>query len=122
VALALVLGVATVVYFQSNPSSDLVAPGQSRGEILFLSKGCTGCHTIEGVAEGGQIGPDLTHVSDVAGERVAGLTAEEYITQSLATPSAFYVPGFGPTVAEMPDLHLSETEIAALVDFLLDDR
>ena len=32
------------------------------GEQLFLSTDCIGCHTIEGTAAAGQIGPNLTHV------------------------------------------------------------
>ncbi|MGH8924176.1 MAG: c-type cytochrome [Acidimicrobiia bacterium] len=90
--------------------------------MLFLSKGCTGCHSIQGLATTGQIGPDLRSVGETAGERVEGLSAEEYIAQSLSTPAAFYVPGFGPTIAEMPDLNLTDTEIDALVDFLLEER
>lgn len=87
-----------------------------------MTKGCTGCHSIQGIAETGHVGPVLTFVADVAGERVEGLSASAYIAQSLASPQAFYVRGFGPTVAQMPDLDLSDDEIEALVDFLLEER
>jgi hypothetical protein len=96
---------------------------QSPGEILFLTKGCTGCHSIQGLATTGQIGPDLTSIGEIAGDRVEGLSAEEYIAQSLATPEAFIVPGFGAdTAGAMPDLNLTEGEIAALVEFLMEER
>ena len=36
-------------------------PSGLPGEKVFLSVGCSGCHTIEGVSNG-TIGPDLTHV------------------------------------------------------------
>ncbi|HJQ95515.1 MAG TPA: c-type cytochrome, partial [Acidimicrobiia bacterium] len=86
-------------------------------------KGCTGCHSIQGLATSGQIGPDLTMVGKVAGDRVQGLTAKEYLSQSLASPQAFIVPGFEATTAgSMPDFELTEDEIGALVDFLLEDR
>ena len=121
VALAVVLAIATVSYY-STPSSDSVGV-QSPGELLFLSKGCTGCHSIQGLATSGQIGPDLTMVGKVAGDRVQGLTAKEYLSQSLASPQAFIVPGFEATTAgSMPDFELTEDEIGALVDFLLEDR
>ncbi|HEX5722616.1 MAG TPA: c-type cytochrome [Acidimicrobiia bacterium] len=121
VALALVLAIATVSYY-SRPSSDSVGV-QSPGELLFLSKGCTGCHSIQGLATTGQIGPDLTSVGEVAGERVQGLSAEEYLSQSLATPQAFIVPGFEATTAgSMPDFDLTDGEVRALVDFLLEER
>lgn len=121
VALAVVLAIATVSYY-SHPSPAADA-SQSPGEVLFLSKGCTGCHSIQGLATTGQIGPDLTLVGQVAGQRVEGLAAEAYIAQSLATPQAFVVPGYETTTAgAMPDLNLTETEIEALVDFLLEER
>ncbi|HJQ94356.1 MAG TPA: cytochrome c [Acidimicrobiia bacterium] len=121
VALAIVLAIATISYY-SNPRSSVVA-AQSPGEVLFLTKGCTGCHSIRGLATSGQIGPDLTLVGDIARDRVEGLSAEEYIAQSLATPQAFIVPGFGASTAgAMPDLNLTEGEIVALVDFLLEER
>jgi hypothetical protein len=70
-----------------------------------------------------QIGPDLTMVHRIAGERVEGLSAAEYIAQSLATPQAFIVPGYEATTAgSMPDFDLTENEIAALVEFLLEER
>jgi cytochrome c oxidase subunit 2 len=121
VALALVLAVATVSFYsQSSPTSDTP---QSPGELLFLSKGCTGCHSIQGVATTGRVGPDLTSVGRVAGARVEGLSAREYIAQSLAEPQAFVVPGYEATTAgAMPDFKLTEEEISALVDFLLEEH
>ncbi|MGZ8238173.1 MAG: cytochrome c oxidase subunit II, partial [Methylobacter sp.] len=35
---------------------------ENKGEQLFLSSGCAGCHTIRGIPADGKIGPDLTHV------------------------------------------------------------
>lgn len=121
VALAVVLAIATVSYY-STPTPAHEA-SQSHGELLFLSKGCTGCHSIQGLATTAQIGPDLTMVGRIAGERVEGLSAAEYIAQSLATPQAFIVPGYEATTAgSMPDFDLTENEIAALVEFLLEER
>ena len=121
VALTVVLAIATVSYY-SHPSPTADA-SQSPGELLFLSKGCTGCHSIQGLATTGRIGPDLTSVGQVAGQRVVGMSAEAYLAQSLATPQAFVVPGYETTTAgAMPDFNLTEGEIAALIDFLLEER
>jgi cytochrome c oxidase subunit 2 len=35
---------------------------RTAGQLLLLSYGCGGCHTIRGTAARGTIGPDLTHV------------------------------------------------------------
>lgn len=43
----------------AQPSTDVVA---ARGQDAFTRHGCTACHTVRGIAEAGQIGPDLTHV------------------------------------------------------------
>jgi cytochrome c oxidase subunit 2 len=76
-------------------------PG-SRGERLFFSEGCYGCHTIGKV--GTPIGPDLTLV---------GLRhSERGIARWLADPEAER-PG-----AHMPLLELTPEEIAALAAFL----
>ncbi len=34
----------------------------AQGRNVFLNEGCSACHTINGVAEGARIGPDLTRV------------------------------------------------------------
>lgn len=42
-------------------SSKKIIPDISTGKTLFMEKGCIGCHSIRG--KGGNVGPDLTHVS-----------------------------------------------------------
>ena len=46
---------------QRQPAVRL-SPAQQRGENLFLSSGCGGCHAIRGTKAAGKIAPDLTHV------------------------------------------------------------
>jgi cytochrome c oxidase subunit 2 len=38
------------------------ASATQRGRVLFMSSGCSGCHTIRGTSASGRIGPDLTHL------------------------------------------------------------
>ncbi len=63
--------------------------------------------------------PDAS-VSDVADERVAGMSAVAYVTQSIREPQAFTVTGFGAGV--MPTFELSDAEVESLVAFLLTER
>jgi mono/diheme cytochrome c family protein len=91
------------------------------GASLFQSKGCAACHT----------GPDsaspmgflsLVGAADWAADRRPGLGAQQYLAESMRTPSAFISPGFvGPIggTDAMPDLDLSEAEIDALVSYLM---
>jgi cytochrome c551/c552 len=91
------------------------APVEWDGRTVFGARGCLACHQGPGL-EGGQIGPDLTAVAAVAGSRVPGLDAADYIRQSIREPQAFVVPGFSPL---MPALGLSDEEIEAVVTLLL---
>ena len=119
VALASALAVATVALNRPSAgiSPDVAA---DRGALLFQAKGCSGCHSIAGVSEAASIGPNLTRLASVADERVAGLSAQEYVKQSIRDPQAFTVPDFGPET--MPTLQLSNAELEVLVEFLLTHR
>jgi cytochrome c oxidase subunit 2 len=59
----------------ANAEAERKAPAgaeERRGEEVFLTSSCAGCHTIRGTAAGGDIGPDLTHVA--SRETLAALT------------------------------------------------
>jgi mono/diheme cytochrome c family protein len=100
------------------PAVDESSP-EGRGQVVFLQAGCNACHTITGISSG-TVGPVLDGLASRAGDTVAGLTAEEYIRQSIMEPSAYVVPGFPDGV--MPQTFaetLTEEQIADLVAFLL---
>ena len=65
------------------------------GLTVFINAGCTACHMIDGVPEAvGEIGPNLSAVASSAGSRVDGLTAEQYLRQSVSDPSDFLVDDY----------------------------
>ena len=109
--------VAVYAYHPIEPDTAGVAPVD--GQVVFLTSGCTSCHSVDGVSETGQIGPNLTYLADRAGTRVEGLTAGEYVRQSVLEPQAYIVDGYGEF---MPTLPLDTAEIDALVEFLLTPR
>ena len=119
VALAIVLASATVAVYQA-PAGEARTASSETGALLFQAKGCSGCHTIVGVAEFASIGPDLTQLPEAASERIPGMSAREYVTQSIRQPGAFTVQGFPAEV--MPTFELSDAEVESLVAFLLADR
>ncbi|MDJ0791750.1 MAG: 4Fe-4S binding protein [Acidimicrobiia bacterium] len=94
------------------------------GRSLFLRNslgvgaGCRVCHSLRaGVTI---VGPSLANVASEAGSRVPGMTAEEYLRQSIVDPNAYIVEGFDPNV--MPQYFgetLTEDELDSLVAFLL---
>ena len=95
-----------------------LTPAPDPGGLIFESKGCAGCHTIEGISTG-TIGPELTNIATIAGARKRALSAEEYVRESIEHPEAFVVEGYQPL---MPALAggLTEGELEDLVEFLLE--
>jgi len=88
------------------------------GKDIFFGKGtCALCHTIGGK---GERCPDLAGAGSRAETRVAELSAEEYLAQSLYQPNAYVVDGFTPTMPpiDRPPIGLGTREIAAVVAFL----
>lgn len=85
--------------------------------VLEEQPGCSTCHSLEP----GEVivGPSLAGVGARAGDRVEGLTAEEYIEQSIRDPDAHVVEGFDEGTMPSWDEILSDTQIEALVAYLL---
>jgi mono/diheme cytochrome c family protein len=89
-----------------------------RGQGVYESAGCGACHTIEGVSVGA-VGPALNTIGTTAADRVAGLSAEEYIRQSILDPSAYLVEGYEDLMLKTFADTLSETQLNDLIAFLL---
>ncbi|MFN2606359.1 MAG: cytochrome c oxidase subunit II [Acidimicrobiales bacterium] len=99
---------------QQRLAATAPAPGSAAadGLVLFNSKGCTGCHTVQGVSTG-KVGPNLTHLSSrssFAGSMFE-LNADNLRTW-LENP-----PGVKPG-SKMPNLKLSGDEITKLIAYL----
>lgn len=99
---------------------DVVETGVAAGEDLFTSSrlGCTVCHSLRPGVE--LVGPSLAGVGLRAGDRVASMTAEEYLRQSILDPDAYVVEGF--PAGQMLDIYegeLTEEEIESLMAYLL---
>jgi cytochrome c oxidase subunit 2 len=46
---------------QAQPAAEPGDEVSQRGQTLFMETGCSNCHTIQGTAATGDLGPDLTH-------------------------------------------------------------
>ncbi len=89
-------------------------PDAARGEALFGANGCAGCHSLE---EDTIIGPGFKGVAERAATRVEGMSAEDYLEQSIREPSAFVVDGFDDGL--MPVIpSLTDADIADLIEYL----
>ncbi|MCA9938427.1 MAG: c-type cytochrome [Anaerolineales bacterium] len=110
----------------AGTSTDSSIGDAKHGEELFASPtigaasapGCITCHSLEpGVVI---VGPSQADLADRAASRVPGMTAEQYIRQSITEPDAFVVEGFSPGVMYQNYANeLSAKDITDLVAYTL---
>jgi len=91
----------------------LTGGNPERGRMLFVAKGCGGCHTIDGVRQAtGLVGPPLTGIAERA--IIAGKLANNpaNLETWISTPQSV-VPGNA-----MPDLPMTTAEVRDIAAFL----
>jgi mono/diheme cytochrome c family protein len=96
----------------------------SRGQAVYTQNACGACHTL-GSLSAGMAAPNLTQIGTTAATRVEGLSAEEYLLQSILDPNTFVVPDC-PSAPCAPNVMpqnfgetLSDEQLSDLVAFLL---
>lgn len=92
-----------------------------RGDSLFHQSingtpACVSCHYIDTET---LVGPGLEGIAEHAVSRVEGVSAEEYIVDSIVHPANYIVNGFGNLMYAGYSSKLSEQEIADLLAYLL---
>jgi len=108
------------IYAILNPPADPVL----RGEMEIQNYICNSCHILDSLGWTSTTGPSLNGISERAGERVPGQSAEEYIATSIWNSGAFRVPGydqqmaaFGPDVMEAGNV-MSPEQLYSIVAYL----
>jgi mono/diheme cytochrome c family protein len=86
------------------------------GKRLFLSLGCSGCHTYAPAGSHGQIGPDLGKLPQYARQANQG-PLDQFIVTSITNPGAYIQPGYQNV---MPNTYanLPKQQLADLLAFL----
>src|SRR5689334_22797627 len=102
-------------------SGDAPIGDAKKGEDVFNTGStsqvpCVTCHSLDGTA---LVGPSLQGIATHAAERQEGVSAEEYIRQSIIQPSAYVVPGYSDAMYKNYAQRLSEDDINNLIAFLL---
>jgi nitric oxide reductase subunit C len=100
------------------------------GLEVYRAQYCGVCHTLDAAETKGPFGPTHNGIGTIAAERIAdpgytgkATTAEEYIRESIIDPAIYIVPGSALGRYRMGAYTmLSETELEALVQFLLEQR
>lgn len=86
-----------------------------KGQELFAAKGCNGCHAT---TDAKIVGPGMAGLKDRAGTRVAGMSADAYIEQSIRDPNAFVVPDYPANVMLTIFANLTADEMLNLIAYL----
>ena len=103
-----------------DDTGEAASPGAD-GAALFQAKGCAACHTGPDSTSPVGAGPELVDLAAVAGTRIDGVSAEEYVRQSIVAPQSFTSPAAGGSRLVMPTLPVAPEELDALVAYLLAD-
>lgn len=98
--------------------------GARSPQELWTSMGCLGCHKMDEDQTPdniGQPGPHQGNLYERAAARVEGLSAEEYVYESIVNPNAHIVEGYvGGVMPQNFADQMSEEEIQGLVAWMLD--
>ena len=98
-----------------GPGSTLTEE-QARGQRLF-DQHCESCHAT--ASEAVIVGPSVQNIGEIADDRVEGLSAEEYLLESINKPSAYIVEGFSDQMPATLGQSLRAEDKEALIAYLL---
>jgi len=103
----------------AEPAGDALAGERlfnTRLEGIPLEDACSSCHKLTVDTEWA---PTLQGISDRAADRVDGMSAAEYLRESIVSPGAYQVEGWGNSMPGQYSTVLTEEDIDNLVAFLL---
>lgn len=116
------------VALRYEPPKDPVELGR---QVLSSGKyPCANCHVLDEFGWSGITGPALNGIGDRAGTRRSGLSAVEYLIQSLHLPNDYLVPGYAAgqmphfgyddtaPVGQAPYTQMPEADLIGIVGFL----
>jgi mono/diheme cytochrome c family protein len=92
--------------------------GARTGDQIFTAAGCSACHTLAKANANGTVGPSLDDLAQVAAQE--GGSPEEFVRQSIVDPDAMVAEGFQSGVMPAFEGRLSDRQLDALVQYLLE--
>lgn len=98
----------------TSPQASVAAGDAKAGATLFKGSGCGGCHKFTPAGTNKTIGPDLDKLAQFATQANQGSEAQ-FTFDSIKSPGSYVQPGYDNV---MPDLGLSDKQIADLVAYL----
>jgi len=90
----------------------------ARGRQVYRGLGCASCHESSLFNLFRPVGPTLSDIGLIGRKRIPGMSAEDYILQSITDPGAYLVPGYPDSMPRGLAKELSAEDLAALVAYL----
>jgi len=100
-------------WIQAQHRPAVAAAEKLSGSGLFVAETCANCHTIRGTPAAGTVGPDLTHLASRQTIAAAEIPNDRKNLSAWLNNPDVLKPG-----CRMPDLKLSQNDIASLVSYL----
>jgi len=94
--------------------------GATTGEQIFQGAGCASCHELSKADASGTIGPTLNDLAQAAGQREPGKDAKQYVDEAIVEPDAFTVEGFQQGAMPSFKGQLTDKQLKALTEYLLE--
>ena len=110
--------VVTLVLAMACAPEPIATDPVARGRQVYRALGCASCHEGSLFNLFRPVGPTLSEIGLVGRKRVAGMSAEEYIRQSITDPGTFVVPEYPDSMPRGLARDLSPEDLAALVAYL----
>ena len=109
---------------ESSGSSAGVVGDPAHGQFIFehglnAAPACTNCHSRASKTPLYALAPSLAGVSQRAATRIPGMTAPQYIEDSIRHPADYVVTGFHPIMYSKFAQDYSDQDIADLVAYVM---
>ncbi len=101
-------------------TDDAAAAGEKLFEqtVIGAQAGCATCHSLD--AGMVIVGPSMDGIGSRAGSTVSGMSAEDYLNESILDPDAYLVEGFpAGTMPQVWEDELTGEQVDQLVAFML---
>jgi cytochrome c551/c552 len=104
---------------QANAAAPIGDP--DAGRVIYETGGdagipCMSCHSTDGTKI---VGPSWQGLADRAATRVDGLSAVDYLRQSIKEPTAYVVEGYDPVMPAVFGESLSDDDIDNVIAYIL---
>jgi nitric oxide reductase subunit C len=125
--ITVVVGVGGLLSSCGTSVTNVDRQAVAQGKELYHTLACDSCHALDAIGSTRTYAPTHNHLRATAEARIQAAdytgqatTAAEYIRESIVDPKAYVVAGYEQLRFGMTTyVHLSEREINALVQFLL---